>query len=299
MVIEDDLSPQSRRWCFTVWNRASSVLLQAVEISTGRPSVKYLVFQEEETPTTKKWHVQGYAEFASPLRRNALKRWFQDETANCRAAKGSAEENRVYCTKEDSRIGGPFEKGEATRQGQRTDLEGLRQSIKEGADNRGLWEEHFPTMVKYHRAVAAYRLAVGQGNREPPEVIVYWGPTGTGKTRRVHHETGGAVCAVDVPHKIGASAWFDGYDGCANVLIDDFGGEYPINFFKRLTDRYRMIVPVKGGFVQWCPSKIYITSNCEPQHWYPEERQADRDAVARRISVCVHMELPMWTPPDL
>ena len=48
--------------------------------------------------------------------------------------------------------------------------------------------------------------------------------------------------------------------------------------FLRLTDRYPMRVPIKGGFVDWVPVRIWITANYGPDILY------NRDpAVLRRI----------------
>jgi hypothetical protein len=76
------------------------------------------------------------------------------------------------------------------------------------------------------------------------------------------------------------------------VLIDDFNGdEYAITFMLRLLDRYPMQVPVKGGFRQWSPSVILVTSNIHPRDWYADATQAHRDALLRRITDIVHMHV--------
>lgn len=292
------LALQSRKWCFTVFKTDCKISLANKSTDdVTRPRLRYLVFQEEICPDTGTAHLQGYAEFKDPVRKNAFQRWTGDDTCHCEAANGSAAQNKVYCTKEDSRSEGPWEIGEPCKQGKRTDLQGLHDSIREGATAIDLWEDHFPTMVKYHRAVDAYRLAMAPEARDPPVVHVYYGPTGTGKTRRCYHETGGDHFVVDIPAKAGNAAWFDGYDNHAKVLLDDYGGEYSIHFFKRLLDRYPMNCQVKGGYRRWAPTTIYITSNNHPQHWYPEARQVDLDAILRRITNIVHMDTD-WSPPD-
>ncbi len=290
---------QSRSWCFTAFNTGLASDLRDKEINNdARPQLRYLVFQEEKCPETDRTHLQGYAQFKTPVRFAAFKRWLGDESAHVEQAKGSAQQNRDYCTKEDTRVDGPFEVGEfCAGAGQRTDLEGLKEALDSGANKRALWESQFPTMVRYHRAVDAYRLAKASNiARDPPEVTVYWGPTGTGKTRRVHHETGGNHFTVDIPDR-GGSCWFDGYDGQEAVLIDDYGGEYNIHFLKRLLDRYNMNVQVKGGYTAWSPKHIYITSNMDPDYWYRDASPADRAAVRRRLAHIYHMASP-WVPPE-
>lgn len=183
---------QARAWVFTSYVTGLVSELSNKEIDNGRPRLRYLVFQQEKCPNTDRLHIQGYAQFKDPVRRSAFQRWLGDLTCHVEKANGTAEQNRAYCTKEETRSNGPWEIGEPARQGQRTDLEGLQDSLKQGSSREELWEDHFPTMVRYHRAIDAYRLVQrNQAVREPPQVRVYWGPTGTGKTRRVHWETGG------------------------------------------------------------------------------------------------------------
>lgn len=287
---------QSRRWCFTTFRtQLKNELANKTTDDVTRPRLRYLVFQEEIT-TSGNNHLQGYAEFKDPVRRSAFQRWVGDEECHCEQANGTADQNTVYCTKEETRVEGPWVKGEPGRQGQRTDLEGLYDALQAQTSLRRLWEDHFPTMVRYHRAVDAYRIQVVPEARDAPSVVVYWGPTGTGKTRRVHYEAGGDLFVADVPARSGGTAWFDGYDGQSNVLIDDYCGEYSIHFLKRLLDRYPMNVQVKGGYRAWFPTNIYITSNTEPVHWYPDARSIDNDAILRRITRVVHMDTD-WTPP--
>lgn len=78
--------------------------------------------------------------------------------------------------------------------------------------------------------------------------------------------------------------WFDGYNGQEIVLFDDYRGEYPIQLFLKLTDRYAMSVKVKGGFTNWCPRKIYITSNTCPSTWYKDADTRTLDAFWRRLN---------------
>lgn len=288
---------QSRRWLFTSFRcEIKNELTVKSTDDVTRPRMRYLVFQEEIAPTTGLAHLQGYAEFKDPVRRSAFQRWLGDENCHVEQANGTAEQNARYCTKEEGRSDGPWSIGEPGRQGQRTDVEGLYDALQRQVPLRELWEDHFPTMVRYHRAVDAFRVTMVPEERDPPTVTCYWGPTGTGKTRRVHYEAGGDLFVADVPARAGGTAWFDGYDGQANVLIDDFGGEYSIHFLKRLLDRYPMQVQVKGGYRAWYPKKIYITSNTEPVHWYPEARTIDNDAILRRIHHTVHMDTD-WAPP--
>ena len=56
------------------------------------------------------------------------------------------------------------------------------------------------------------------------------------------------------------------------------------SFFKRLTDRYPIQVPIKGGFITWKPRVIVFTSNTHPKEWWPSLSDYDWDTIERRIT---------------
>lgn len=115
------------------------------------------------------------------------------------------------------------------------------------------------------------------------KVCLLYGETGTGKTRLAHDLYGKKLYTVfDIK-----TPWFDGYDGHEAVLLDECGpGMMHWNMLKRITDRYAMPVPVKGGSVLWNPDVIILTSNCPLELWYAEVKgmnPMDYRAIARRI----------------
>jgi len=112
------------------------------------------------------------------------------------------------------------------------------------------------------------------------EVFVYWGPTGTGKSRRAWEEAGMSAFPKDPRTK-----FWDGYNGHENVVIDEFRGGIDIAHLLRWFDRYPVIVEVKGNSVVLKARKIWITSNLEPYFWYPEVDQATREALMRRLTI--------------
>jgi len=106
---------------------------------------------------------------------------------------------------------------------------------------------------------------------------------GVGKTRKVFDDE------TDI-YMYPGQGWFDGYFGQDIVLFDDFSGsEFKITYLLKLLDRYPMSVPIKGAFVQWVPRKIYITSNLDPDSWYPGAHEEHRAALRRRLKTVCHM----------
>jgi len=88
------------------------------------------------------------------------------------------------------------------------------------------------------------------------------GPSGTGKTRKAM-EAGAVQIEWD-------GKFMNNYNGEDVVVFDEFEWQMmPRTTFFRLTDRYPMVVTVKGGYRNWKPRIIYITTNdMNPQVWY-------------------------------
>jgi hypothetical protein len=109
---------------------------------------------------------------------------------------------------------------------------------------------------------------------------VFWGKTGTGKTRRVWEFVKDDELWIHPGDR-----WFDGYDRHKCALFDDFDGSwFKLSYLLKLLDRYVFPVPVKGAYTWWCPSQIFITSNIEPRMWYPGALEDHRAALLRRLS---------------
>lgn len=139
-------------------------------------------------------------------------------------------------------------------------------------------ESHFSKWVVYRKSFTAY-AALKIANRSwKTQVHVLWGITGTGKTRFVHDQIQDSTFWSP-----GDYQWFDGYIGQSIVLFDDYRGEYPLQLLLKLLDRYPMSVPVKGSFTSWCPKKIYITSNVDPDWWYKDADSRSIAALKRRL----------------
>jgi len=99
------------------------------------------------------------------------------------------------------------------------------------------------------------------------DVYVYWGATGTGKSRAAREYCQAAGLSLWVS-PIGAKGlWYDGYDGHDCALFDDFSGEVPFRDLLCLLEGNRMFVPVKGGFVCWRPTVVIFTCDRPPNEW--------------------------------
>lgn len=270
---------RSKYWVFTI-NNYNDLDESTIHKSCEGSDISYLIYGKEigESGTP---HLQGYVEFHARVRMRRCKDLISNR-GHFEVRRGSGTQAREYCLKD----GQTWEFGDFVdvRQGQRTDLEELRRALSERVPMVQIADDHFGSYLRFQRGIQAYRNLLSDKRLWESEVFVYWGTTGTGKTRAVYEL---APDCWSYP----CSGWFDGYDGQDDVLFDDFSGsEFKLNYLLKLLDRYPMMVPVKGGFVNWKPRRIFITSNLDPRTWYSGAHMEHQDALMRRLGTIVHYQ---------
>lgn len=268
------MSSGAKHWCLTLNNYAQEDVELYQAIGTARDGIDYFVFGRE-TGESGTPHLQGYVSFTRKQRLSQVKSIFGSRV-HAEKARGSPEQNKKYCEKD----GDFFEYGDCPKgRGSRTDLSAALASVKAGASRRLLLEEHPIAYSRAHRMLNDALLIYSRPRDWAPYVRIYWGETGIGKTRRAFEE------AESTPYMHSGGQWFDGYDGQEDVVFDDFGGsEFKLTYLLKLLDRYPMRVPVKGGFANWVPRRIWITSNYSPKEWFPNAKDEHVKALLRRVS---------------
>ena len=234
---------------------------------------RYIIISTEHANQENKTvHWQGYTEFVRPQRLSYFKKLRAFKRAHLEPAYASAEKNRRYCTKEAK----PWiEEGQpGGRQGRRTDLEECKTLVDSGVDEVTVAMSHFGTWVRYNKSLKAYRQLIVPRRKWKTEVIVRWGPAGTGKSRWVW-ENVPDVC--DMWYRNG---FWSPYNNEEDVLWDDFDSTVVSRQeFLTLTDRYPAKIRQMNGWAEWVPKRIFITSNTDPASWYGGDK-----AVMRRLS---------------
>ncbi len=294
--------PHRRHWVGTENNPEEDSLLSRLareEEPTLPKGVNYIGFQleegEEGTPHYQIYIELGRSQYLSWLKKNISK------TAHWEARQGTAKEANAYCTEEEykgkakGRLDGPWIIGKMSMgNGERTDLVDFRDAIILGKRKRELWMTHTKQMARYrHMYSDIKQLYMPKRNKELL-VCLLVGPTGTGKTRKVHD----AWSELDeqywsMPISSG-KMWFDGYDGHERVLLDDFAGRMsktPLLFLLWILDRYPRYLEIKGSGVWYMPNYISITSNYHPRQWYDwKDREPSYAALCRRIDYVLEFD---------
>lgn len=221
---------------------------------------KYLVYGRE-TASTGTPHLQGYIQFKNPRSFNSVKKSL-GKTAHIEPSKGNAEQNRAYCSKQDPDF---FEKGEYQSQGKRTDLEKIREVIKE--TNKMSEVVEVATSYQSVRMAECILKYKEQPRTWKPKVLWFYGSTGTGKTK-----TAMEMLGLDCYVKSNNDKWFEGYDAHERVLFDDFrSSTLPFHFLLQLLDRYPCRVECKGSTRQFLAKEIIITCPKSPMDLYRTE----------------------------
>lgn len=244
----------NQNWCFTVNNPTQPYPIL-------NDTIKYLVYQlergEQGTP-----HLQGYLQTYSRTSRRKLLNFLPQGT-HLEPRRGTHQQAKEYCTKTESRVSGPWEYGiETTKRGQRTDLEQIKLSIQEGADETSIAEEYFTQWCTHHKAFKRYRTLLQPKRSTETNLWIFTGNTGTGKSQAAHNIDNNAYWKPE-------GKWWDFYNNERTVILDDFSGDISYEYLLRLTDRYPLYVEHKGGFSQFTSTTIIITSNTTYTEWYP------------------------------
>ncbi|ATP66708.1 Rep [Rodent associated cyclovirus 2] len=270
-----------RRFCFT-WNNFDESAYTKCE-NFIRSFCKYGIVGEEFAPNTGTAHLQGFCNLHKPTRFNTIKKHLHN-SIHIEKAMGSDIDNQKYCSKS----GIYFEEGTPHCQGQRTDIQAVVETIAAGTTKiEDIATKHPGAFIKYHRGIREYlRMASPISPREHKTIVhYYWGPPGSGKSRRALEEA--KLTNLPIYYKP-RGLWWDGYNQQPNVIIDDFYGWIKYDEMLKIMDRYPYKVQIKGGFEEFTSTTIWITSNINTDLLYKFNDYVNT-AFDRRITNKIHI----------
>ncbi|ALE29606.1 replication associated protein [Lake Sarah-associated circular virus-10] len=267
---------RSRDWCFTLNNYTEEEYDVIHSLSLSQ--YKYIVVGKEvgESGTN---HLQGYIYFVNAKSMSAVKKMIS-KRCHLESAKGSPLQAATYCKKDNNDY---YENGELpVIQGKRTDLDEIRDILKQ--------TNKMSDVVMVAKSYQSVKMAEQilkyheKPRMEKPYVEWYYGPTGTGKSKKAYE-----VLSDECYTCLSTGKWFDGYDAHKNVLIDDMRKDFmKFHELLRLLDRYAMRVECKGGTRQFVASHIIITSCYHPKDMF--ETREDIQQLLRRIDKIENFE---------
>lgn len=243
--------------------------------------IAYAKGQEERGTESGYHHVQILVVYKRPVRRSQVSKTFAGHWEKSRSSAASE-----YVWKDDTAVPNTqFEIGTIPMQrNEKKDWDVIRKQAEEGDFSA------IPADIYIRCYNNLKRIAMDYSKCPAIErtCYVFWGRTGTGKSRRAWDEAGIQAFAKDPRTK-----WWCGYQSQENVIIDEFRGDISISHILRWLDRYPVRVETKGGATPLLARTIWITSNLDPRKWYSDLDQDSLAALLRRLNI-THFAYFLW-----
>ena len=233
---------RTRNWCVTSWTCPDYDSVERLVVSG---EYKYVCVGKETCPRTGKVHWHWYLQAVNKKSMRQIKKDVGDRMAHAEAANGPADAGIAYVKKD----GDWKEWGEPKKQGKRSDLEDCKKIIDNSVDDamgtmQQIADTHFGDFVRYYRGFAKYADLVDikrAKQREPhmPEVIVYLGRAGSGKSYHCYHDEGYQRSGYRYLVQMESKTYFDGYDGEKTIWFDEFSGRVmSFTVFTQIVDQW-------------------------------------------------------------
>nr|QTE03443.1 MAG: replication-associated protein [Tarsiger cyanurus CRESS-DNA-virus sp.] len=274
-------SIQYKNWCFTLNNYTEDSYANVQAYAERYASYAVIGKERGESGTP---HLQGYLQLEARCRFETIKAR-TDPGIHLEPARGTPLSNRTYCIKD----GDFWEHGQlAHERGSKSSREEIvvdfRARMVRGRQGMVEFADSFPATYFFsgHALLRNYAHLVSPAERPAISVDWFFGPPGSGKSRRAHAELPGAF--VKEPR----TKWWNGYYFEREVIIDDFGPSgIDINHLLRWFDRYKCYVESKGGMLALLAERFIVTSNFHPDQVFSfgGELNPQLPALMRRINL--------------
>jgi len=276
------MSDPARNYCFTYNNYPNPLddfNAKLTELCTY--AIYGIETGESGTP-----HLQGYLQLKLKKRLASLAK----SLAGCHleVARGGYDANFKYCSKD----GNTWEFGTPATAGKRKGLSDACQLVVEKKTLSEVAEQLPETYCRYYRGLEALSCALTRPRDFKTEIYWFWGPTGSGKSRRaLDVETDRGVSPY---YKPGSTKWWNGYNGHESVIIDDYRRDLcTFAELLRLFDRYPHSVETKGGIQSFVSRRLYITTPRPPTETWLGRTEEDLAQLLRRIEHVVEFKVPI------
>lgn len=253
----------SKLWCFTI-NNYTDAIFPLLDKLYDDNIVSYICVAKEVGQSGTP-HLQCCCRFKNRTVFKKAKELLGGDIVHIEQMRGTLTQAAEYCKKD----GDYYEKGTLQDERQRTDLSDLQQAVQENCDMKYIRDNYFKEFLRYGRMIAVALELNSVPRSWKTQVIWIWGPARCGKSKLAYSE-GRSLSNNKLSFIADKSlTWFNGWTpGHKVAILDDFDGSAKINTLLTIFDRYPCKVPIKGGFVEWNPRIVYVTSNYPPQHFY-------------------------------
>lgn len=288
MIEVNDGSERVRDWVFTINNYDDADVNMIKTYFNDFCTWGIFGYEIGESGTP---HLQGAFRRKNPIAFKGIKKALGNKI-HLEKMRGTYQQAREYCIKEGDRNGIPHEFGVIPQQGKRSDIETVKNIIKEGGGMERVVDE-----VNSYQGIRCGELILKymeKGRDFKPLVMWFYGPTGTGKTYTAWH-----IASNMYGYRTWCSAknlqWFEGYDAHEAVIIDDFRRDFcSYAELLLLLDRYPYRIMNKGGSRQMLAKLMIITCPKSPTEMFCNSeggynRENDIGQLLRRIDYIVNV----------
>ncbi len=274
---------KSHNYIFTVNNYTEVDLKKFHKLAEKLKKHNYICYGLEIAPETKTKHIQGYIQLLNNQRFTFLHNYFNFKRNkkilkfHIEPAMGTAIQNKKYTEKE----GYFFEFGEPKKQGDRTDIIKIKESLKENP--RELERIVKEDVANYQQLRFAEKFTdycfKNRSTENPPKVFWIYGSTGIGKTSLIYKKFTD-ICSVSSCDWIGTD-----YKQNECLLFDDFReSDLKFNILLKITDRFPINIFYKGGSIPLnSPFIIFTTSKSIENTFSHTRKYEDLAQLKRRI----------------
>ena len=264
----------AKRWCFTINNPTDDDKIWTN--SDIMIHIDYLILQEErgEEGTL---HYQGFLILKSRQRLQWLKTHI-NQRAHWEIARGTNEQCKNYCSKDDTYTGGIryeygslpekqfIKKRDERLQDACEELDIVKDGYKRPSDIPSITLLQAGFLPAYKELTAD---CLGPYRRDL-KIITLIGPPGTGKSYAIQHffpDHGRCIAG-------NSGVWFQ--NPTADVMFfEEFCGQIPLQRMLQFLDPYPLALEVKGGMRPAFYKIVVITSNTTPRFWYKAQDDTD------------------------
>lgn len=255
--------------------------------------ITYIRGQWEQPDPDVRPHFQFVVIFKKPCRERQAREWLRSTKepytpyiqyiSPARTIDGAL----LYVSKDASRVGETLEYGTAPAGKSLTSgYTSAFNMAREGISLK-LIADKFPDVFLRHGANLSKYASFYQKKRnldKPPEVYIYYGITGSGKSYKANTEN------PDAYKKMGNPKWWDRYDGEETVIFEEFNpidvdnpyNKFPLTEMLQILDRYSLQGEIKGTSTQLMANRFIFTTNIDPTTWWKGHPQ--QSAFLRRIT---------------
>lgn len=215
------MAPQGKYWIITYGTTATAHEdFDEMPLSWWNDrGIVYTKGQLELGDTTDYYHWQFVVCFGKKVRLGRLQTIFG---ANRHFELTRSEQANEYVHLDETSQGRRWEKGRLpTRRNNSTDWDKVWNDAKTGKI------EDIPASIRVMSYNALKKIQMDHMKPEgiEKEVTVYYGPTGTGKSRRAWQKA-----TLDAYPKAPTTKFWDGYQGQENIVMDEFFGQIEVSF---------------------------------------------------------------------